>query len=165
MEKSSASSTPSVGSIGSDDSSGSELDYRCGELRMLSEDFEFLADASESTASTETESKASSVKSQGAEAAYGPPMDDDQAALAVPEGDEGLVWYALVIPDEFISKGSLISGLNKRDFDFSANKIKTSRASLPVTQTQLFSALTKIEGSKGPRYIFNGWKAKGLLVH
>lgn len=156
MEKSSASSTPSVGSIGSDDSSGSELDYRCGELRMLSEDFEFLADASESTASTETESKASSVKSQGAEAAYGPPMDDDQAALAVPEGDEGLVWYALVIPDEFISKGSLISGLNKRDFDFSAHKIKTSRASLPVTQTQLFSALTKIEGSKGPRYIFNG---------
>lgn len=151
MNESSAEPTEESG-----DSSGSELDYSCGELRMLSEAFEFIADASEATASTEIESKASSADLEGALAAYGPPLDEDEAALAVPEGEEGLVWRSLVIPDEFISKEVLMSGLNKRDFDFSAHEIKPRRASLPMTQSQLFSALTKIEGSKGPRYIFNG---------
>jgi hypothetical protein len=50
----------------------------------------------------------------------------------------------------------LIGGLNNRDFDLDNGTIKPQRASLLVTQTQLFSSLTKIEGPDGPRFIFNG---------
>eukprot|EP00980_Cylindrotheca_fusiformis_P026549 scaffold16396_cov140-Cylindrotheca_fusiformis.AAC.10 len=156
MEESNASSAASVQSASSDDSVSSELDYNTGELRMLAETLGFVSDPSEGTASTETESRGSSDASREFEAVYGPPLDPDDAALVVPEGEEGLVWRSLVIPDDFISKGVLMSGLNKRDFDLDSHEIKPKRPSLPMTQSQLFSSLTKIEGSKGPRYIFNG---------
>mmetsp|Transcript_26534 Transcript_26534/g.64671 ORF Transcript_26534/g.64671 Transcript_26534/m.64671 type:complete len:484 (+) Transcript_26534:125-1576(+) len=136
-----------------------ELDFKCGELRMLSETFIPLDGdtTSESTVSAESVgSRVNSGNSENLEALYGPLLDADQAAAAVPEGKEGLVWHAIVIPDDFIVNGKLVSGLNKRDFDLQAHEIKPRRASLPVTQTQLFSALSKVEGSKGPRFIFNG---------
>lgn len=65
------------------------LDYGCGELRMLSETFTDLDGdtTSETTASAESAgSTGNSGDNQGADAFYGPPLDEDQAAAAVPEG-------------------------------------------------------------------------------
>jgi hypothetical protein len=147
-------STESLTSLDSDSIIEPDVDYNCGELKMLSEAFDILADLTDG--STSEESKISSTKGEGSKAVYGVSLDDDQAATAVPEGEDGLIYHSLLIPDDFISNGTLMNGLNKRDYDFNTNEIKDRRASLPVTQTQLFSSLTKVEGSEGPRYIFNG---------
>ena len=87
---------------------------------------------------------------------YGQALSDEEAIKLVPEGEGGLIWHAIVIPDDFIVNGKLINGLNERDFNFETEEIKPRRGSLPVTQSQLFSSLTKVPGTKGPRYIFNG---------
>jgi len=142
-----------------------EVDYKSGELRMLAETF-IAVDGDTNSESTVSAENAAYMGNPGdnqeSKTVYGPPLDGDQAAAAVPEGKEGLVWHSIVVPDDFIVKGKLLAGLNKRDFDLSTNEIKSRRASLPVTQTQLFSALSRIEGTSGPRFIFcceelNGW--------
>lgn len=97
---------------------------------------------------------------------YGHRLTKEEAMLMVPPsevGGEGLVWYATIIPDEFLSNGKLKRGLNKRDFDLEANKIKPRRPSLLVTASDFFASLTKIDDPSSPqaRYIFhgvlNGW--------
>ena len=45
-------------------------------------------------------------------------LTEDQAAKLLPEGDTGLKWHALVIPDLFFRDGKLLRGLNKKDFNF-----------------------------------------------
>jgi hypothetical protein len=91
---------------------------------------------------------------------YGSPLSKEEAAKRMPLGSGGLVWNAIVIPDNFCSEnGNILRGLNRRDFHVANNtaSIKTRRPSLPITVTQLFSSLTKIEGTGAcPRYIFNG---------
>jgi hypothetical protein len=87
---------------------------------------------------------------------YGNKLSEEEALRIIPPGDDGLVWYAIVVPDNFISRGKLIGGLNKRDFNLDDGTIKPRRASLPVTMSQLTTSLTKVVGPQGPRYIFNG---------
>lgn len=94
---------------------------------------------------------------------YGHPLSVADAHEQVPPGDDGLVWHATVVPDVYLVDGKLKRGLNRRDFDPEHGKIKPRRASLPLTATDFFSSLTKIDGpAKGQaRYIFygvlNGW--------
>jgi len=94
---------------------------------------------------------------------YGHPLSPEEALARMPEGDDGLKWHALVIPDSFFSEGRLKKGLDLKDFDYGRQEIKPRRPSLPITVDSLFKSLTKIEGSNGPRYIFsgvlNGWPA------
>jgi hypothetical protein len=93
----------------------------------------------------------------------------------------GLIHHATLIPDEFVVRGRLLRGLNPRDFEnvpaatattaktknpttsgsSSAAglqkpppKIKPRRPTLPITFTELFSSLTKIDSFSGPRYLF-----------
>ena len=83
---------------------------------------------------------------------YGHRLTQEEANVMVPpvalnDGNEGgLVWYATIIPDAFFANGKLKRGLNKRDFDLDANKIKPRRPSLLVTASDFFSSLTKVEG-------------------
>lgn len=97
------------------------------------------------------------LTSLNVEACYGDPLSPQEANEVVPPGNDGLVRHAIVIPDNFCANGRLlVRGLNKRDFDLEKGTIKPRRASLPITQTQLFSSLTKVDGPNGPRWIFNG---------
>jgi hypothetical protein len=107
------------------------------------------------------------LTSQRVEPMYGCPLSPEEAvSLLPPAGDSpGLVWHATVVPDNFCRNGQLtLRGLNKRDFDLESGTIKSRRPSLPVTISDLFSSLTKIDSGPdggGPRYIFhgvlNGW--------
>jgi hypothetical protein len=96
------------------------------------------------------------LSSQDVESCYGKPLSQEEAVIAVPPGDDGLVRYALVIPDNFCSNGKLLSGLSRRDFDLNNGTIKPRRPSLPLTMSELLTSLTKVNGEDGPRYIFNG---------
>ena len=95
------------------------------------------------------------------DAFYGHALSKARAAEEMPIGEGGLMWHALVIPDDFIVGGKLLNGLPKRDFDMDKQAIKPRRPSLPVTMSDLFKSLTKIKGPNGPRWIFhgvlNGW--------
>ena len=141
--------------------SGDELQlFDDGELAILSIDL--IAGDEGQDGETVDSNKIGSISSQNVKSVYGCPLSEEEAKAAMPYGDGGLIWHATVIPDEFfLSDGSLIRGLNKRDFDSASKTIKTRRPSLPLTMTQLFSSLTKIDGPTGPRYIFhgvlNGW--------
>ena len=95
---------------------------------------------------------------------YGNPLSAKDAAAEMPDGNEGLIWNATVIPNMFFVDGKLRHGLNRKDFDLDNKTIKPRRASLPITETDLFSSITKIEAPDGrKRYIFhgvlNGWPA------
>lgn len=90
------------------------------------------------------------------ESFYGSPLSPEEAEAKVPEGDAGLKWQALVIPNILFQDGKLVKGLDKKDFDIHKQDIKPRRPSLPITSDALFKSLTKIEGTNGPRYIFNG---------
>ena len=84
-------------------------------------------------------------------------LTEDQAAKLLPEGNTGLKWHALVIPDLFFRDGKLLRGLNKKDFNFENQEIKPRRPSLPITADSLFKSITEVTGSDGQtRYIFNG---------
>ena len=76
------------------------------------------------------------------------------------EPDEGQLWRALVVPNQFLDeKGQLRKGLNPKDFDTTdGGSIKPRRANLPLTQSDLLSSLTAIPShdGRGDRYIFNG---------
>jgi hypothetical protein len=145
-----------------------------GELMVLSKDLQDKAATTDqgtvsSTASSSDQSSsvrkdfvvARLLTSLHVESHYGEPLSEEDAIIAVPTGDDGLLRHAIVIPDKFCTKGKLIAGLNPRDFDVSTGSIKPRRASLPLTQSQLFTSLTKVPGPKGPRWIFhcvlNGW--------
>lgn len=155
------SATASVGS-GSDevldDDILMEFEISTGELRILSEDLE---DQSGSVATPEGKrdsktSGANFLTSVNVSASYGERLSEEEAIRAVPPGEDGLMRHALVIPDKFCTNGKLVGGLNKRDYDLSDGSIKPRRPSLPVTQSQLFTSLTKVDGPDGPRWIFNG---------
>lgn len=100
---------------------------------------------------------------------YGHPLPLSEAEEQMPVGNEGLIWHALIIPDEYFVKGKLKRGLNPRDFDAVNCKIKPRRPSLPVTATDFFSSLTRVEGPEKcqARYIFhgllNGWPSLRTL--
>jgi hypothetical protein len=98
-----------------------------------------------------------------AESSYGHPLSAEQAVERIGgyggaiKG--GLVHHATLIPDAYVIRGRLLRGLNPRDFEAiqpagGQPKIKPRRPTLPVTVTELFSSLTKIDGPSGPRYIF-----------
>jgi len=136
-----------------------------GELRYLSQSL-ILADPEEkditiTETSNEEKNRVSNTPSLNIEQSYGHPLSPEAAAEAVPIGSDGLIRYAIVIPDDFCIDGKLISGLNKRDFDLGKGAIKPRRPSLPITKTNLLRSLTKLNGEGGPRYIFsgilNGW--------
>ena len=115
------------------------------------------------------------------EAAYGPPVLKADAAKQVLQTEyaktDGLIRYALVIPDQFYVQGALVPGLNPRDFTIDATTqtatIKTQRPSLVLTMTDLRSSLTLVEErgpptgttTAPPRYLFqgclNGWPSMG----
>lgn len=137
-------------SIYSDDDlvDGDHTEIDSGEFRILVESLEDLQ-VQDSAAFTQLTSLQSN-------AVYGKPLSEEEAAAAVPPGEDGFVWHAIVIPDTFCTNGKLISGLYKKDYDIEKGTVKPRRGSLPVTYSELFSSLTKIKGPKGPRYIFNG---------
>ena len=79
----------------------------------------------------------------------------------------GLIWYATIVPDEFlVQDGPTLQrrGLHVKDFDLQQHSIKPRRPSLPMTASDLFTSLTKIDG---PRWIFhgmlNGWPSLTTL--
>lgn len=149
-----------------------------GELLVLSEDLEDKTSSTTTNATDQGTSSSTSsstdqshlkndpvaarfLTSLNVDAHYGEPLSNEDAILAVPPGDDGLMRHAIVIPDNFCSNGKLVGGLNRKDFDVSTATIKPRRASLPLTQSQLFTSLTKVPGPDGPRWIFhgvlNGW--------
>jgi hypothetical protein len=99
---------------------------------------------------------------------YGHPLSIDEAKRMMPEGTDGRTWFATVIPNEFITKnGSVVKGINRHDIDTDNKCIKPRRATVPITQNDLFSSITKVSSEQRigfksrPRYIFygilNGW--------
>ena len=143
-------------------SDGSALDG--GEMEILLESLEEpSAPLAPSVASELKRSLSGLLSSTSGDSYYGVPLSPEEAELRVAEGDEGMKWHALVVPDAFFSDGKLHRDLNKRDFDAEKQEIKPRRPSLPITTSDLFQSLTKVEGENGPRYVFhgvlNGWPA------
>ena len=153
------SETASVISSASVDSAVSDVDsdefFDPGEVAILAATLE---DASSVESVNSSNSKV--LTSLMTLSSYGKPLPDEEASKVLPPGKDGLVWHATVIPDNYFHHGKLIRGLNRRDF-LDDGTIKPRRPSLPLTMTDLFSSLTKIQGPEGPRYIFygvlNGW--------
>eukprot|EP00977_Amphora_coffeiformis_P001042 scaffold220_cov169-Amphora_coffeaeformis.AAC.22 len=116
---------------------------------------------STATSSTTT----SSIR--GLDTFYGHPLSPEQAAKEMPVTDkntlQGHVWDCTIIPNGFFdTNGKLCKGLNPKDFDSETKTIKPRRASMPVTEKDFFSSLTKVKDEDGKaRYIFhgvlNGW--------
>jgi len=131
-----------------------EIKLELGEFRYLSKSLSL--DDPEKESITITNTCKNLAPSLNIEQSYGNPLSPLEAALAVPSGNDGLIRYAIVVPDDFCIDGKLISGLNKRDFDVEKVAIKPRRPSLPITKTDLMRSLTKVDGKEGPRYIFNG---------
>jgi len=173
------SASSSIASIGTIDAPEDFQDaiggLAVGEFMILSKDLDQPIDTfSTSSSSSETSQVDQSLvlnkkdpivarllTSLNVDSFYGEPLSEEDAQSAVPPGKDGLIRHALVIPDDFCSEGKLMGGLNKRDFDISSGSIKPRRPSLPLTQSQLLTSLTKVDGPDGPRWIFhgvlNGW--------
>jgi hypothetical protein len=102
-----------------------------------------------------------SVSAKTGDSIYGQPLSVKEATERMPPGEGGLTYHSLIIPDNFFVNGKLFKGLAPRDFDLEKQSIKPRRPSLPMTASDLFSSLTKIDGPYGPRYVFygvlNGW--------
>jgi len=140
-----------------------EITMDFGELRVLS------STLSEDISDTPSSSKDSTLvpslpfSIHNVAPSYGNPLPPEEASKVVPPGNDGLIRYAIVIPDNFCPNGKLMVGLNKRDFDTKRGTIKTKRPSLPLTITELLSSLTKVDSEEEecPRYVFsgclNGW--------
>jgi hypothetical protein len=134
-----------------------EIQIDPGELKVLAATLE--VDITETSSSSQVEPALETtdfLTSQHVNSSYGNPLSPEEAAKLVPPGEDGLVRYALVLPDNYFSNGKLMSGLNKRDFDPKSGSIKPRRPSLPITMTELLTSLTKVHGEDGNRYIFNG---------
>jgi len=114
------------------------------------------------------------------DACYGHPLSVEQAQELMPcptggvdddggDENEGISWHAIIVPDQYFVGEKLKRGLNPRDFDAVHRRIKPRRPSLPVTTSDFFSSLTRVEGpAKGQaRYIFhgllNGWPSLRTL--
>ena len=155
-------SDDSVGSVDEDGSEGSApVVIDMYEFKLLAESLGETEQASglEGSLSVQSKSQASTknISSMASDSDYGRPLSEQAAAAIVPPGNDGMIRYAIVIPDVFCVDGKLtVGGLNKRDFDLTKESIKPRRASLPLTRTDLLSSLTKTDGPDGPRYIFNG---------
>ena len=128
-----------------------------------------------------TATAAGTRKAHDRKAVYGPPLLKADAAQQVLQTEyaktDGLIRYALVIPDQFYVQGALVPGLNPRDFTMDATTqtatIKTQRPSLVLTMTDLRSSLTLVDDggphtgttTAPPRYLFqgclNGWPSMG----
>ena len=133
-----------------------EIGIDQGELKLLQADLEGDGSTTVDT-KEETSLISSTLTSLDVQSSYGKPLSPEEAAKAVPPGDEGLIRYALIVPDNFCDHGKLLSGLNKRDFDVENGTIKPRRPSLPITINELMTSLTKVVGEDGQaRYIFNG---------
>jgi hypothetical protein len=120
---------------------------------------ESLTDESKKDGDPKAEQRA---KTLSLESAYGNPLSVEDAEKLMPPGEGGLIWHSLLIKGEpFDKNGNLQKGLNPRDFDLEKKKLKARRPSLPVLAKNFYSSLTRIEGPKGPRFIFhgilNGW--------
>jgi hypothetical protein len=146
-----------------------EIKLDLGELRILSSTLaEDIPDTPSSSKAKNIDSNPPKDSIHNIEPSYGHPLPPEEASKVVPRGKDGLIRYAIIIPDNFCSNGKLMIGLNKRDFDIERGTIKTKRPSLPMTITELLSSLTKVdgEGEEGSRYIFcgclNGWPS---LLH
>ena len=149
MKSETTSTASSVSSLGGDlETSFSEISS--GEFRVLTESLEDHEKVSVPT------DQPPQLTSLAVLPVYGNPLSEEEAAHVVPPGEDGLVWHSIVIPDNFCTGGKLMGGLNKRDYDLTNATIKPRRASLPVTQSELFTSLTKIQGPNGSRFIFNG---------
>ena len=129
-----------------------ELDLN--ELGYLARSLTLDDPENESKLNIETRNK--KAKSLCIEQSYGNPLSSVEASRAVPIGNDGLIRYALVVPDNFCKGGELLDGLNPRDYDLEKATIKPRRATLPIKQTDLMSSLTKVDDGTGSRYIFNG---------
>mmetsp|Transcript_14133 Transcript_14133/g.13967 ORF Transcript_14133/g.13967 Transcript_14133/m.13967 type:complete len:350 (+) Transcript_14133:26-1075(+) len=140
-----------------------EITMDLGELQILSSTVaEDIPDPSKSSnESTHVPSLPFNI--HNVDASYGNPLPPEEASKVVPPGNDGLIRYAIVIPDNFCPNGKLMVGLNKRDFDTTRGTIKTKRPSLPLTITELLSSLTKVDSEEEEcsRYVFsgclNGW--------
>ncbi|KAL3913148.1 MAG: hypothetical protein SGILL_006605, partial [Bacillariaceae sp.] len=119
-----------------------EIGIDQGELKILQQDLE-----GDGTVSTKEEPvvATSTLTSLDVQSSYGHPLSPEEAVQAVPPGDDGLIRYAIVVPDNFYNNGKLMSGLNKRDFDLETCTIKPRRASLPITLSDLMTSLTKLD--------------------
>lgn len=157
-----ATSTPDGSITGMD--SDLELDqyFGDGELKVL-----FGSLEKESAPLTEKLEKALSEsllpKGLSRESAYGHPLSEEEAAKRVPPGHGGIQWHSLLINADsaFQEDGTLHKGLTPRDYDMEKKTIKPRRASLPILAKDFYKSLTRVEGPKGPRFIFhgilNGW--------
>ena len=87
-----------------------ESDYNYGELRLLSATFAAVDD-NVSTVSAET---ATSIENPKDIQNFGPPLDSDEAAAAVPEGQDGLVYHSIVVSIVFASQKKRLSPLYSR---------------------------------------------------
>mmetsp|Transcript_2926 Transcript_2926/g.6289 ORF Transcript_2926/g.6289 Transcript_2926/m.6289 type:complete len:474 (-) Transcript_2926:89-1510(-) len=125
-----------------------------GELRYLASSFDLESAAMADTPSSEEDKKR--APSLNLIQSYGNPLSPEEASKAVPIGSNGLIRHAIVVPDDFCVDGKLIGGLIKRDFNAEKGVIKPRRPTLPITNKDLMTSLTKVEGDGGPRYIFNG---------
>jgi len=67
----------------------------------------------------------------------------------------GIIRKALLLPNKFETNGKLIKGLNPRDFK-NGTTIKPRRASLPITKSDFFSGLSKLQGPQKSHYIWYG---------
>ncbi|KAL3908156.1 MAG: hypothetical protein SGILL_008593, partial [Bacillariaceae sp.] len=137
-----------------------EIGIDQGELKLLQADLE--GDGSTTVDTKEDLTASTTLTSLNVQSSYGKPLSPEEAAKAVPPGEDGLIRYALIVPDDFCDHGKLLSGLNKRDFNVENGTIKPRRPSLPVTINELMTSLTKVVGEDGQaRYIFsgvlNGW--------
>lgn len=79
---------------------------------------------------------------------YGKPLSPEQAALMVPSSEEGLIWHAMVVPDNYA----------KPKETESPGHILPRRAEPTATKTEFFSSLVE---TADHRWIFhgvlNGW--------
>ena len=78
---------------------------------------------------------------------YGAPLSAQEAALLVPEADEGLIWHSHLVSDDWDNNKDCIDGV-----------IKPRRGTLIVRASQFFSSLVQTEDG---RWVFsgrlNGW--------
>jgi hypothetical protein len=158
-----ATSTPEGSIIGMDSDLEFDEDIGDGELKVL-----FNSLDKESAPLTEKLERAlsESLLSTGVsrESAYGHPLSEEEAVKRVPPGNGGIQWHSLLINADSPFKkedGTLHKGLTPRDYDTDKKTIKPRRASLPILAKDFYSSLTRVEGPKGPRFIFhgilNGW--------
>jgi len=148
----------STGSNGSDD-------FQMGELALLTKTLtpDHASPPTSDDEQEEQEQKQATVEAPSSldvQSVYGKPLSEDKARAIMPQetSADGLVWYCTIIPNDYVVDGKLrLRGLNARDFHHQTQEIKSRRPSLPLTVSDFFSSITKVEEDDGSsRFIFNG---------